>query len=222
MDRRTTLKWMLTAASTLPALSLFGCDSEPASTATPAPPSKPPQKPAPLSGAGYGTDPDLVRNYAAGELWPLTLTAAQRRTATALSGLILPADADGPGAVEVGVVDFIDEWISAPYPQQRQDRALVLEGFVWLDGEARRRFERGFADLDPVQQTAICDDICHLPRARTEHREAAAFFARYRDLTAGGFCTSPEGRTYLRYVGNVPMPRFDGPPPDVLKQVGVG
>ena len=43
-----------------------------------------------------------------------------------------------------------------------------------------------------------------------------------RDLTIGGFCTSPLGRQYLGYVGNVPLTSFDGPPPEVLKLVGVG
>ncbi|HEX2083599.1 MAG TPA: gluconate 2-dehydrogenase subunit 3 family protein [Xanthomonadaceae bacterium] len=220
IDRRTTLKWMLAAAAA-PALALPGCDSDPAPPA-PSAGASPTPDPTPAQGAGYGTDPNLVRTYAPGELWPLTLTEAQRGTAAVLSALILPADADGPGAVEVGVVAFIDEWVSAPYPMQRRDRALILDGFAWLDAEAQRRFGRGsFAVLDATQQAAICDDICYLPKASAEHQQAAAFFARYRDLTASGFCTSPQGRTYLRYVGNTPMARFDGPPPEVLERVGL-
>lgn len=220
LDRRTTLKWMLAAAA-LPALSLTGCDDGPTSKPAGAPSPKPNDPAAPAS-AGYGTDPVLTRTYAPGDVWPLTLTEAQRGTAAILSALILPADADGPGAVEVGVVDFIDEWISAPYPLQQKDRQRILAGFAWLDAETQKRFKRGsFAVLDPAQQTAICDDICYLPKARPEHREAAEFFARYRDLTAGGFCTSPQGRKYLRYVGNTPMARFDGPPKEVLERVGV-
>lgn len=219
IDRRTTLKWMLAAAATVPALSLPGCGTEPP---PPSPTDGPTPGPARAAAAGYGTDPNLTRQYARGDVWPLTMTEAQRGTAAVLSALILPADADGPGAVEVGVVAFIDEWISAPYPMQQKDRPRILAGFEWLDAEAQRRFGRGsFAVLDATQQTAICDDICYLPEASAEHREAAEFFARYRDLTAGGFCTSPQGRTYLRYVGNTPMARFDGPPPEVLKRVGL-
>ena len=41
---------------------------------------------------GYGTDPDLVKSYRAGQLWPLTMNEAQRRTAAALCALIIPAD----------------------------------------------------------------------------------------------------------------------------------
>jgi hypothetical protein len=72
------------------------------------------------------------------------------------------------------------------------------------------------------QRSEICDDISYVPRARAEFKQAAEFFARYRDLTIGGFCTSPQGRQYLGYIGNVPLTSFDGPPPEVLKLVGVG
>lgn len=207
MDRRTSLKWMLSAAA-LPLVHLTGCSSEP----TPALP----------SGVGYGTDPDLLKVYGPGSIWPLTLDERQRRIATALCDLIVPADADGPGAVAVGVVDFINEWVSAPYPQQVADRKLILAGFDWLDAQAEQRFSRGFGESSVSQRSAICDDICYLPKARAEFKQAAEFFARYRDLTIGGFSTSPQGRQYLGYVGNVPLASFDGPPPEVLKLVGVG
>jgi len=207
MDRRTSLKWMLSAAA-LPLVHLTGCSSEPAPTLP--------------SGVGYGTDPDLLKVYGPGSIWPLTLDERQRRIATALCDLIVPADADGPGAVAVGVVDFINEWVSAPYPQQTADRKLILAGFDWLDAQAQQRFSRGFGESSASQRSAICDDICYLPRARAEFKQAAEFFARYRDLTIGGFSTSPQGRQYLGYVGNVPLASFDGPPPEVLKLVGVG
>lgn len=209
MDRRTSLKWMMSAAA-LPLLQLSGCSSE-----LPPPPKLP-------SGTGYGTDPDLLKVYSPGSVWPLTLGESQRRIATALCDLIVPADADGPGAVAVGVVDFINEWVSAPYPQQAADRKLILAGFEWLDAQADERFSRSFGEAGVEQRSAICDDICYLPKARPEFKQAAEFFARYRDLTIGGFCTSPQGRQYLGYVGNVPLASFEGPPPEVLKLVGVG
>lgn len=209
MDRRTSLKWMLGAASALPLLQLGGCSAPPPPAIAP-------------SGVGYGTDPNLLKNYGPGVLWPLTLSEHQRRIATALCDLIVPADDEGPGAVAVGVVDFINEWVSAPYPQQAQDRKLVLAGFEWLDAEAERRFSRDFGRSDASERIAICDDIRYAPKAGASFAQAAAFFARYRDLTIGGFCTSPEGRQYLGYVGNVSLASFDGPPPDVLKLVGVG
>jgi hypothetical protein len=212
MDRRTTIKWMLAASASVTSLK------EPAWGAGP---------PAPLTTAyvpttkGYGTDPKLLQVYRSGGLWPLTFTPEQRRTATALSDFIIPADATSPSASQAGIVDFLDEWISAPYETQRQDRKTVLDGFKWLVDESMKRFGKCFASLNEAQQRAICDDICYVPEAKLQFEKAAKFFARYRDLTAGGFYTTPAGRKDLQYVGNTPLPSFEGPPIEVLKRVGL-
>jgi Gluconate 2-dehydrogenase subunit 3 len=209
IDRRTTIQWMLAASAALrvaPGLGFAG-----------APAAEPPA----AAVAGYGTDPDLMRLYESGDVWPLTMTAAERRTAAALGDLVIPADADSPSASDVGVVEFLDEWISAPYAVQQADRKTLVSGLQWLDEEAQRRFGRNFAALAANEMTAICDEICYLPRAPDGLKAAATFFARFRDLAAGGYYTSPAGMRAIRYVGNVALPRFDGPPPDVLRRVGL-
>ena len=204
MDRRTTLKWVL-AASALGALGR-PFDAHAFARANP---------------KGYGSDPDLSVNYRPGEPWPLTLTAAQRQLAGTLSDLIIPADDHSPSASAAGVIDFIDEWMSAPYPDCQRDRGVVLGGFAWLDEESGRRFGRDFVDLDAGEQTLVCDDICAVDGAAQGLREAAHFFARYRDLTAGAFYSLPVGRKDLNYIGNVPLTSFDGPPRELLKSLGL-
>ena len=207
IDRRSTLKWMLAASAAMPLLARRALGQV---------------APAAHPGArGYGTDPDLTKIYHPGDLWPLTLTRAQRRTAAALCDVIVPADAVSPSASSVGVVDFLDEWVSAPYEDQQADRPLILEGLMWMDTEASRRFGRQFADLGESSQRAICDDICYEKTALPQFAAAAKFFARYRDLTAGGFYTSPEGRKDLGYIGNVPLLKFSGPPLEVLRKLGI-
>jgi hypothetical protein len=211
LDRRTTLKWMLTAAATVPSLgvsSLVWADA----TRAVAP-----------GQAGYGTDPDLMKEWKPGGPWPLTLGAAHRLAATALCDLIIPADEHSPAASTVGVVDFIDEWISAPYPQQRADREIVLPGLTWIDGHAERRFGPGktFAQISDEQRASIADEICSVARVKPELERQAKFFAKFRDLTAGGFYTTPVGMKDIGYVGNVPLERFDGPPPEALKKAGL-
>ena len=121
----------------------------------------------------------------------------------------------------MGVVDFIDEWISAPYPQQRGDREIVLPGLQWIDVEAQKRFGKAFASLDEKQKSAIADDICSAAKAKPEFATAAKFFAKFRDLTAGGFYTTPVGMNDIGYRGNVALERFDGPPLEALKQAGL-
>jgi hypothetical protein len=210
MDRRTTIKWMLAASAAWPAWRAAPGQKW-HGTALPRPPAAP----------GYGPDPDLVTPHKRGEFWPLTFTAAQRRLAAVLSDLIIPADEHSPGASSVGVVDFIDEWVSAPYPTQQHDRPVVLGGFAWLDAEGARRGAKGFAELGAAGQTAVCDLLCDARRATPEHREAAHFFALYRDLTAAAFYSSPAGRKDLGYIGNVPLASFDGAPPELLRKLNL-
>ncbi|HEX6398428.1 MAG TPA: gluconate 2-dehydrogenase subunit 3 family protein [Steroidobacteraceae bacterium] len=209
MDRRTTLKWMFAAAATVPSLRVHGYTGEPLARDVAA------------NQAGYGTDPALLQQWKPGGPWPLTLGVQARLTTTALCDLIIPADDVSPAASSVGVVDFIDEWISAPYPQQRNDRETILAGIQWMDSEAQKRFGKTFAALDARQKSAIADDICAPARAKPEHAQAAKFFSRFRDLTAGGFYTTPVGMKDIGYTGNVPLDKFDGPPPEALKKAGL-
>lgn len=206
MDRRTSIKWVLAVASALPLQEAIGA-SPPGGSA--------------VLAKGYGTDPNLLKAYQPGDVWPLTLSPPQRRTATALCDIIIPADVHSPSASSVGVVDFIDEWISAPYPAHQADRTIVVAGLRWLDEHSQRRFGNVFAVIGATQQAAVCDDICYLPKAAPQLQQAATFFARFRDLTAGGFYTTPQGRTDIGFVGNLPRATFDGPPLEVLRKVGL-
>jgi hypothetical protein len=183
---------------------------------TPTPPGHPE-----VAAKGYGTDPNLVDVHQPGDLWPLTFTAAQRKTATALADVILPKDDFGPAASEVGVVEMVDEWVSAPYPAQMADRPVILDGLAWIETESTKRFGKLFAELSDAQRRAICDDICFHGTAKGEFKKAAAFFSRFRSLCAGAYYGTPEGWRAIGYVGNVPLQSFDGPPAEVLAKLGV-
>ena len=209
LDRRTTIKWMFAAAATVPSLQALAYAPEPLARDVAA------------NQAGYGSDPQLLKEWRPGGPWPLTLGVQARLTTAALCDLILPADDVSPAASSVGVVDFIDEWISAPYPQQRSDRELVLPGLTWIESEAQGRFGKSFAALEPGQREAIANDICSEAKAAPGAATAARFFAKFRDLTAGGFYTTPVGMKDIGYVGNVPLAKFDGPPLEVLKKAGL-
>ena len=202
IDRRTALKWVLAASAALqlPATTLAQDTTK--------------------SVTGYGKDPNLLKVHQIGELWPLTLNEHQRATATVLSDLIIPADDESPAASKVGVVDFIDEWISAPYPNNQQDKPVIVQGLAWLDQEAQRRFKNTFSALMEKERIAICDDLSAAKPA-AQFERAAKFFVRYRALTAGGYYTTPVGMKDLRYVGNVALTKFDGPPVEVLKKLGL-
>lgn len=207
IDRRAAIQWMLGAAAAIAARDtrLLAADD----TA------------APITAKGYGPDPSMVTIYKPGDVWPLTLTEPQRRTTRALCDVIVPADDTSPSASAVGVPDFIDEWISAPYPDQAKDRPLLLDGLRWIEEEAQRRHQTAFADLSGAQQTGICETFADAVKAKAIHAKAAAFFKRFRDLTFGAWSTTPEGMKAIGYIGNVPSVSFTGPPLEALKHVGL-
>ena len=203
ISRRTSIQWMLGATASIAArdAQLFAADDT-------------------IQAKGYGPDPVMVKAYKPGDVWPLTFSDAQRHTARALCDVIIPADDASPSASAVGVHDFIDEWISSPYPAQAGDRRTILDGLKWIDDEAKKRFQKAFADLTLDQQITICDDLASA-NPKPEHKKAATFFKRYRDLTAGGYFTTPEGMKAIGYVGNAPSATFEGPPVEALRHVGL-
>jgi len=154
--------------------------------------------------------------YQPGDLWPLTLSPEQHQAVAAVCDVIIPADDKSPSASQLKVPDFIDEWISAPYPTQQEDRKIVLDGLQWLDKESRKRFQKRFAESAEAEKRQICDAICRGPQVSRAMKPGAIFFSKMRDLTAGAFYTTQEGMNDLRYVGNVALTKFDGPPAEVL------
>lgn len=203
IGRREAIKWMMLAGGALLASRKLGAGSPPSAS------------------AGYGQDPDLFKEYGPGDLWPLSFSPLQHRTAEALCGLILPGDERSPSAASLKVQDFIDEWISAPYPAQRADKDLLLDGLDWLEGESRRQTSKGFHELDGDGQRALCDPLCGLAAAPAGLAHRAAFFSRFRTLAVGGFYTTPEGVKDLQFMGDSPSATFDGPSQDILTRLGL-
>ena len=219
VSRREAIQWVMGAAAASAMGSATGLGQEVGRTPTPQESAA--KLPDPLFKGGYGTDPNLLKLYKPGEVWPLTFDDAQKKTATALADLIIPKDHLGPAASDVGVVEMLDEWISAPYPQQQADRAIVLDGLAWLESESDKRFGKGFADLSDGQQRAICDDICFAAEAKPQFQKPAEFFGRFRSICAGAYYATPPGWQAIGYVGNVALPGFDGPPAEVLQKLGL-
>jgi hypothetical protein len=207
VSRREAIQWVLAASASL-ALTRHSLSGAEAATTT-------------ATAKPYGTDPLLNHIYKPGELWPLTLSPDQERTVTALCDLIIPADEKSPAASSVGVPAFIDEWISAPYPPQRTDREVILNGLKWLETESQKRFHKGFTELTPTEQSTIAEDICWVGKAKPEFKSAAEFFHLFRDLTATGFYTTPVGRKDVGFVGNIAMARFPDPPKEALEKLGL-
>ncbi|EDY18459.1 Tat (twin-arginine translocation) pathway signal sequence domain protein [Chthoniobacter flavus Ellin428] len=83
----------------------------------------------------------------------------------------------------------------------------------------RRSASKAFAECALADQTAIVDDI--VKDGTDAHKKAFSFFKNFRDRVTGGYYSTPEGWKAIGYVGNTPMIEFPGPPPEVLKHLGL-
>ena len=208
VTRRTTLQWFATA-TTLSLASWTPAFGAVASQAGTPPPSAPPfdvvDWPAAVSplppAKGYGRDPDLTDPKVP---WPLTFTKAQRAAVDMLGDMILPADAASPGAGTLGVGAFVDEWISAPYPRQQDDRTAILAGLTWLDAQSRALHRVPFVALTAERRAMLLDALTAAAPAAAMARPVA-FMDRLRSLFVLGFYSLPEGKADMGFIGDQPI-----------------
>ena len=139
---------------------------------------------------GYGTDPNLVDPARAP--WPRLLTPDQLQTAAILADYILPASATAPSASALGIPDFVDEWVSAPYPDQVKSRAVIVKGLTDLGRQVLK--------ADAADRNAAMSAILATP-----------FFISFRKLTIGAYYTTKEGFKDIGYIGNVARVSDPGP-----------
>jgi len=218
ISRRGALKVIATgaalgaAASCAPEDGAQSADSahEALSGFNPLPPSNP-------MAAGTPTDPDMLAPVVP---WDMVLTDEEMRQVAALADVIIPADDRSPAASTVGVPDYINEFVSAP--AHKEQLTQLRGGLAWLNRTARERFGAAdFPALAAAQQHEICDEICFEPDTPDALKPRARFFDGFRDWVSTGFWTTEEGMRDLGYMGNVPLPSWDGPPTEVLEQLGL-
>jgi len=149
---------------------------------------------------GYGTDPKLVKPEKAP--WSRIMVPAQLQTAAILADFILPASGAAPSASSLGIPDFIDEWVSAPYPSQVKDRPVIMNGLNALSVH--------------VLKTSAADRARALAALPTSADPATkAFWKKFRHLTIGAYYTTPEGFKDVGYIGNVARTADPGPSAEV-------
>jgi gluconate 2-dehydrogenase gamma chain len=120
---------------------------------------------------------------------PVVLTPAEWKLVEAISGRIIPSD-DEPGAVEAGVVNFVDKALA------NEDKALLpvyRAGLAGVDAVARKRLAKPFVDLAPGDQDAVLGALESgkaggWPKGAVG---AADFFVAVRAHTVCGFLCDP-------------------------------
>ena len=159
------------------------------------------------SNKGYGCDPDVSNPKVT---WDLSLSDDQTRMLKILGDIILPQDARSKKASDVpGVVDFVNEWLSAPYEEQQGDRALVLKGMEYLNSKAGQIANKPFYDLSPQEQMQLFSRLADPGQLNNEEQYLHTFFNRLVRIFVCGFYTTAEGMDDIGYVGNKFMQTFE-------------
>ena len=203
VDRRTTLKWLGYGAAVAVAAGGAGLAAYEKSHHAD-------QAKAPLA-KGYGTDPNLQNPVVP---WPRLMTKDELQTAALVADFILPADGTAPSASSLGVPDFIDEWISAPYPDQLKDRATIRDGLKWVETQAQAKFGKDLFNAAASDRAALLQTLT-VKQTDGPLMEPHHFFRRFRALTIGAYYTTPQGTKEIGYIGNVARAADPGPSDEV-------
>jgi hypothetical protein len=83
-------------------------------------------------------------------------SANQEATLRRLAELIAPRSGERPGAVEAGVVEFLDFLLGA---SEERRRNLYRDGLNKLNDEARKRHGKPFAELSAGQAGALLEPL---------------------------------------------------------------
>ena len=154
--------------------------------------------------------------------WERVMTEAELKLTKVLADLMLPKDANGPAASEVGVPEFINEWISAPYDEQREDGEIVRGGLAWINTQSFKRFGKGFDEAALAEQTQMLDSICDASTGKPVDAVGVAFFKKFRHLVVAGYYTHSSTWKQLGYIGNVTLAgAYPGVPDEVIKKLGL-
>jgi hypothetical protein len=166
------------------------------------------------------SDPDYSQKVIP---WEQPLTPPEVATLAILCDLILPGDgANLPMPSKIGVPDFLNEWVGAPYKDTIEDLETIRGGLAWLQSHSNALHQKRFDDLTETQQTAILDSICDAAKTAPELAAGNRFFKRLRMLTLGGYYTHSSTWKSLGYVGNTPIAgAYPGVPDEVIRLLGL-
>lgn len=118
----------------------------------------------------------------------MVLNSHEGRTAAALFEHFFPADENGPGATEIGVLTYVDRALSGAY----RDRAETYRlGLAALDRAARDRYGTVFADCDLDQRDALVADLEREALSDFRVPPQGEFFALLRNHVREGLFSDP-------------------------------
>ncbi|MBL4838790.1 MAG: gluconate 2-dehydrogenase subunit 3 family protein [Kordiimonadaceae bacterium] len=173
----------------------------------------------PVVSKGYGKDVDMHNPQVT---WTKILTEDELKNVVVLCDIVIPEDEKSPSASALDIPDFVNEWVSAPYPTQEKDKETILGGIAYLNKQANSLYGKNqFHELVSAEQESVFDALAVSVSENKAEPEIELFFQQLVYIVAGGYYTTEVGSADLGYVGNVPIPTFDGPPKEIKDILGL-
>ena len=130
---------------------------------------------------------------------PTLFDKHQNDTAIALAERIIP-QTETPGATDAKVNRYLDLFLAAG---EADERRQFLEGLVWLDTAAKKRYSHSFVDCTVEQQSELLlpleDD-----KGGQANEPSHRFFRQAKTMTAIIYFNTPEGYRELNKFGPPP------------------
>jgi gluconate 2-dehydrogenase gamma chain len=126
------------------------------------------------------------------------LSAPQRKTLEAFLDRLVPKDELGPGAVECGAANYIDQALAGALAEEKSN---FLDGLAGMDSLAHSSQGAAFAELPAEKQDAVLTAMDNGTAAGFPN--ARAVFARFRRLALEGMFSDPH------YGGNTDFAGWD-------------
>ena len=135
---------------------------------------------------------------------PQFLSPTQGELVSQIVEAIIPRT-DTPGAVDVGVPQFVDVMLQKYLPEAQQQQ--FTQGLELVDSESNAAHQKSFTELTAEEQDAV------LRKMATSGGTGQEFFAGIRQMTMLGYYTSkPVGTEVLNfdpvpgdYIGCIPI-----------------
>jgi len=129
---------------------------------------------------------------------PPFFSEKQRALVDRLADIIIPTDAQSPGAHDAGVVGYIDLLAGASGPQRQQQ---WIQGLEAVAAAARARFSKPFEECERAQQEQIVAAMAE--NEGDPQNDLQRFFLLIKQATVDGYRFSEIGiRQYMGWVGN--------------------
>ena len=140
----------------------------------------------------------IAASTAAAQAPPTALSAQQRQILDAFVDRLVPEDALGPGALEMGAANYIDLALAEALVGEKD---AITAGLAATDTLARKQFDTPFTELPPEKKDQVLAAL---------ENDSRAFFNRIRRLTLEGMFCDPYYGGNKNYAG-WDLIRYPGP-----------